>query len=997
MEKYYFNFGKGVLDMPVSKIDALNMRNGKNGGACLHIGKPTSKVAPVMVTIMLWLFAFFAMPIANAQFSGGTGTEDNPYIISTPAELAQLATYVNNGNTSYNNKYYKLDNHIDLSDYQSGEGWTPIGLNISFTGVFDGNGKKITNLKIEGGIAPAGLFGTIADGVVKNLGVENVNINVSCSLSMVGGVVGYNFRGTVLNCYSTGSIISASSAANYSGGVVGSINRQNNNGSVSYCYSTCSVSASSTSTFPSDICSAGGVVGNNSYGLVTNCYSTGSISASGSSNSYSGGIVGWNGGNTNFYGIVSSCVALNPSIICSGGTSNFGRVLGLNNSGSSYALIDNLGFNAMLNPSGNTTWNNIGYFSKDGANIDVSEIYLDGTLDGRFTSENGWTTQNGKLPGLFGNVVDMPDHLPPSFPVITTTNLPNGVVYNEYNHTLSANGDTPITWSLDNDTELPNGLLLSTNGVISGISNVSGTFSFIVKATNAVGSDTKELDITIDKASQTPPETPTLLSKTTTSITLNEMENCEYQMNSGSWQTNTTFDGLTLNTSYSFVARKMETETYFASPESMPVTFTTLESTLLGFVSISGNAVFGETLTANTEELSSFPIISDLGTISYLWKRGETVIGTISTYNLVEADINNTITVTVTASNCDGSVTSNQAGPVTKASQTPPAAPTLLTKSVSSVTLNEIEGCEFSMNDGDWQLSAYFSELTPNTPYWFVARMFETNTHFASEASPSVTFTTDKATLSGTVTLSGSAVFGATISANIGLVSEPSIADLGTFTYLWKRGESVIIGAENSTYTLVEADINNTITLTVSAANCNGSVTSNQAGPVTKASQTPPTAPTLLTKTENSITLNEIEGCEFSMNDGYWQLSAYFNELTPNTPYWFVARKSVTNTHFASEPSPTTEIYTNPQVGISDTKFGNLIIYSHQKNIHIKNESNKPLNSVEIYDMTGRLVYKNGIKKIETVITLSAATGIYAVKVIWEDGKTEVRKLRIES
>ena len=60
-------------------------------------------------------------------FSDGSGTENDPYIIYTAEELAQLATFVNEGNTQYNDKHYKLGKWIDLSNYQSGTGWIPIG------------------------------------------------------------------------------------------------------------------------------------------------------------------------------------------------------------------------------------------------------------------------------------------------------------------------------------------------------------------------------------------------------------------------------------------------------------------------------------------------------------------------------------------------------------------------------------------------------------------------------------------------------------------------------------------------------------------------------------------------------------------------------------------------------------------------------------------------------------------------------------------------------
>jgi len=48
---------------------------------------------------------------------------------------------------------------------------------------------------------------------------------------------------------------------------------------------------------------------------------------------------------------------------------------------------------------------------KNGANISIGEINNDGTIKGIFTGAGGWTTQNGRLPGLFGNTVAMPEHL----------------------------------------------------------------------------------------------------------------------------------------------------------------------------------------------------------------------------------------------------------------------------------------------------------------------------------------------------------------------------------------------------------------------------------------------------------------------------------------------------------------------------------------------------------------------------------------------------------
>jgi len=74
--------------------------------------------------------------------------------------------------------------------------------------------------------------------------------------------------------------------------------------------------------------------------------------------------------------------------------------------------------------------------------------------------------------------------------------LPNGTAGTAYNQTVTATGDTPITWSLESGT-LPTDLSLADTGIISGIPATAGTSTFTVKATNAAGSSTKPLSITI--------------------------------------------------------------------------------------------------------------------------------------------------------------------------------------------------------------------------------------------------------------------------------------------------------------------------------------------------------------------------------------------------------------------------------------------------------------------------------------------------------------------
>ena len=87
-------------------------------------------------------------------------------------------------------------------------------------------------------------------------------------------------------------------------------------------------------------------------------------------------------------------------------------------------------------------------------------------------------------------------------PTITTTTLPNGTVGTAYNQTLIADGTAPITWSVT-DGDLPDGLSLSEDGVLSGTPTAETAekdFTFTVTAENSAGSDDKTFTLKIGVA-----------------------------------------------------------------------------------------------------------------------------------------------------------------------------------------------------------------------------------------------------------------------------------------------------------------------------------------------------------------------------------------------------------------------------------------------------------------------------------------------------------------
>ena len=145
----------------------------------------------------------------------GSGTEGDPYLINNLEELKLFRDSVNGGN-NYAGEYVQLAADINMSSVDS---WIPIGNKDYvedpstyipseearkgiFSGVFDGNGKVLSNLKIEkpvGGVdtqANLGLFGIIGEkAVIKNLTITNVNINTDGR--NIGALAGVVYKATL--------------------------------------------------------------------------------------------------------------------------------------------------------------------------------------------------------------------------------------------------------------------------------------------------------------------------------------------------------------------------------------------------------------------------------------------------------------------------------------------------------------------------------------------------------------------------------------------------------------------------------------------------------------------------------------------------------------------------------------------------------------------------------------------------------------------------------
>ena len=115
-------------------------------------------------------------------------TAGTTYTITSAEGLKKLSELSNTSGVTI-----VLANDIDMSGVT---GWEGIK---NFQGTFDGNGHKITNLT-----GTNGLFASTNGATIKNVGLENININGNSAY--VGGLIGQASNTNVNNCYTTGTV-----------------------------------------------------------------------------------------------------------------------------------------------------------------------------------------------------------------------------------------------------------------------------------------------------------------------------------------------------------------------------------------------------------------------------------------------------------------------------------------------------------------------------------------------------------------------------------------------------------------------------------------------------------------------------------------------------------------------------------------------------------------------------------------------------------------------
>ena len=245
-----------------------------------------------------------AITVNAGRFSGGSGTESDPYQISTESDLRALGTELNGGHFDTAGVYFVQTKDIDVS---SGGDWAPIGGTSASTGItcfqgnYDGQNHQITGLSQNGDYHErGGLFGYLDcnDGgtvSIKNIRlVEPEIINPTTSGSgCTGGITAGIFQTgkplslTIENCVIEDGTIQ--SALSNTGGIAGNLN-------VSVGKET-TITISGCAVLDTDISGAnyvGGIAGKNSsakYAYMQNCrVDGGTVNASGAS---AGGIAGY--------------------------------------------------------------------------------------------------------------------------------------------------------------------------------------------------------------------------------------------------------------------------------------------------------------------------------------------------------------------------------------------------------------------------------------------------------------------------------------------------------------------------------------------------------------------------------------------------------------------------------------------------------------------------------------------------------------------------------
>lgn len=863
-----------------------------------------------------------ATTITPTQPSEGDGSVENPYQITSAAELYWFAGLVNGtltDGTQNNSACAKLMNDITVNDnllknitYKKDESgnptnevtnggnfisWTPIGAaNNGYQGTFDGNGKTISGLFFnDSQKSHVGLFDNIYMATIRNVGVVD---SYFFGEHYVGGVCAFGVDGTITGSYNTG-VVSGE-------GCVGGVCGTGSSVTITDSYNTGSVSGNDD---------VGGVFGYGENCTINNCYylkaeglkehdfgddKTGESCSDCSIKNINYSGISVSGVDTLYYYTGNE---IKPDITVKNGETSltlgedynitYGNntdVAGSNAENAPYVKITGKG-----NYTGEITKNfTIAYITAPdnyitgtkGANdwytSDVTigvadwQVSTDGSSwnDSISVTEEGthsytlyFKDSNGYITDSINKEIKI-DKAAPTGTIqvkestwdkflekisfgfytntkekitITSEDTGSGIASTEY--LVSDKAYTQISdmqnlsgWKDYDNSNKPKIKTNRTNYVYARITDNVGNVTYL--SSDGILHDDEIpyiFDITPVMKDRSGSVTFVIFEdgsglekvyflystdiNEVTSATTENLKASDYHNATGTF----TLSDLKPNTEYYcavLAVDKAGNESYLLNS-----TFKTLKEAITGTVSISGEAVYGKTLTASYEGLAT-----DAGEVTVSWYRGEdtTAIATGDTYTLTADDVGKVITVKVTAENCSGELTDSTAE-VAKAEHPNPPTNGNVDDENNTFTFNGTSGVTYeystdggaswtdiTVDSGTGVGTVTVGNVIVNTGDLQV-RAKETDGYKASDVISNTSAYT--ATLEGSVSLSGTAKYGETLTATVTGAQQGAV-----LTYTFCADDTVLQQGSSNTYKIEQEAIGKQITVKVSAEGYKGTV-----------------------------------------------------------------------------------------------------------------------------------------------------------------------------
>ena len=249
---------------------------------------------------------------SSTMWTLGDGTEESPYIISSPAHLAYLSAQVAAGQ-SFSGVFFKQTNDFDMKG--TSYSFSPIGMSATrpFSGNYDGDSHYIENLKPSAYNSSCALFGWAKSASIQNIIIESITFIATSSNSSntydnyeydkVAAIAGYTENSQIINCINNADAIAYK--ATKAAGIVAEaqssvITDCANNGVIS------NMAVTNTSVYDGAVFDSywGGIVGYSTSNVtISSCVNTNGISQA----KYSGGILGYISSDTEL-SQVSNCI-----------------------------------------------------------------------------------------------------------------------------------------------------------------------------------------------------------------------------------------------------------------------------------------------------------------------------------------------------------------------------------------------------------------------------------------------------------------------------------------------------------------------------------------------------------------------------------------------------------------------------------------------------------------------------------------------------------------